>query len=71
MPVEFNMVEQHYQAVLEVTREGATFVDVARRSGVSSGRARVVETVRGRRTAGLADVPSKPDPCPHPSQRSR
>lgn len=35
MPVQLNMVEQHYQAVLEVTRDGATFVEVARRSGVS------------------------------------
>jgi transposase-like protein len=71
MPVELNMVEQHYQAVLEVTRDGATFVEVARRSGVSR------QTVHAwlKRYAvgglsGLADVPSKPDSYPHPSQRS-
>jgi transposase-like protein len=35
MLVELNMVEQRHQAVLEVTRDGATVVAVARRSGVS------------------------------------
>lgn len=35
MLVELNMVEQRYQAVLEVVRDGATVVEVARRSGVS------------------------------------
>ena len=35
MLVELNVVEQRYQAVLEVINDGATVTDVARRNGVS------------------------------------
>ena len=66
MLVKLNMVEQRYQAVLEVVRDGATVVDVARRSGVS--RQTVHAWLRRYATSGLsglADVPSKPDSCPH------
>jgi transposase-like protein len=35
MLVELGLVEQRYQAVLEVVGEGATVVDVARRYGVA------------------------------------
>jgi transposase InsO family protein len=60
------LVEQRYQAVLEVINDGATVTDVARRYGV------VRQTVHGwlRRyarsgLAGLADATSKPLSCPH------
>jgi len=63
--VELGVVEQRYQAVLEVLR-GATVTDVARRYGVAR------QTVHGwlRRyadqgLAGLADRSSKPVSCPH------
>jgi len=62
--VKLGVVEQRYQAVLEVLG-GATVVDVARRYGVAR------QTVHGwlRRYAsqglvGLADRSSKPDTCP-------
>jgi transposase-like protein len=60
--VELGLVEQRYQAVLEVLDDGATVVDVARRYGVAR------QTVHGwlRRYAaaglgGLADrAPDRP-----------
>ena len=66
MLVELGVVEQRYQAVLEVLG-GATVVDVARRYGVAR------QTVHGwlrryasdDRMAGLVDRSSKPDTCPH------
>ena len=65
MLVELRLVEQRYQAVLEVLA-GATVTDVARRYGVAR------QTVHGwlRRygsdgLAGLADRSSKPRSCPH------
>jgi len=64
--VELRLVEQRYQAVLEVLNDGATVTDVARRHGVAR------QTVHGwlRRyaaggLAGLADATSKPLSCPH------
>ena len=66
MLVEFNVVEQRYQAVLEVLNQGASVTDVARRSGVSR------QTVHAwlcryasRGLAGLADGSAKPLSCPH------
>jgi transposase InsO family protein len=63
--VELRLVEQRYQAVLEVLG-GVAVTDVARRFGVAR------QTVHGwlRRygssgLAGLADRPSKPLSCPH------
>jgi transposase len=63
--VELGVVEQRYQAVLEVLR-GATVTDVAPRYGVAR------QTVHGwlRRygsggLAGLVDRSSKPASCPH------
>ncbi len=35
MLVELGVVEQRYQAVLEVLNDGATVTDVARRNGVA------------------------------------
>ena len=65
MLVELSVVEQRYQAVLEVLG-GATVTDVARRYGVAR------QTVHGwlRRyanggLAALVDRSSKPDTCPH------
>jgi transposase InsO family protein len=64
--VELGLVEQRFQAVLEVLNEGATVTDVARRYGVAR------QTVHGwlRRyagsgLAGLSDRSSKPASCPH------
>ena len=66
MLVELKLVEQRYQAVLEVLNDGATVTDVARRFGV----ARQTVHVWLRRYAveglsGLADHSSKPLSCPH------
>ncbi len=67
MLVELGVVEQRYQAVLEVLG-GATVTDVACRYGVAR------QTVHGwlRRyasdgLAGLVDKSSKPLSCPHQS----
>ena len=66
MLVELRLVEQRYQAVLEVLNDGATATDVARRHGVAR------QTVHGwlrkyaaNGLAGLADMASKPLSCPH------
>lgn len=66
MLVELGVVEQRYQAVLEVLNDGATVVDVARRYGVAR------QTVHGwlrkyadRGLVGLVDQSSKPRSCPH------
>lgn len=65
MLVELRLVEQRYQAVLEVF-DGASVADVAGRFGVTR------QTVHGwlRRyasegLAGLADHSSRPLSCPH------
>ena len=65
MLVELNLVEQRYQAVLEVLN-GATVTDVARRYGVA--RQTVHEWLRryaAQGLAGLADRSSRPLTCPH------
>jgi len=63
--VELGLVEQRYQAVLEVF-DGATVTDVARRYGVAR------QTLHGwlrnyasGGLAGLADKTSRPASCPH------
>jgi transposase InsO family protein len=64
--VELNVVEQRYQAVLEVLNDGASVTDVARRRGVA--RQTVHEWLRRYARdglAGLADRSSKPLSCPH------
>ena len=66
MLVELNVVEQRYQAVLEVLNDGATVTDVARRRGVA--RQTVHEWLRRYARdglGGLADHSSKPLSCPH------
>jgi transposase InsO family protein len=64
--VELNLVEQRYQAVLEVLNDGASVTDVARRHGVA--RQTVHEWLRRYAAdglGGLADHSSKPLSCPH------
>lgn len=66
MLVELGLVEQRYQAVLEVLNDGATVTDVARRYGVA--RQTVHEWLRryaARGLGGLADRSSRPLSCPH------
>jgi transposase InsO family protein len=64
--VELNVVEQRYQAVLEVLNQGATVTDVARRNGVA--RQTVHEWLRryaSQGLSGLADGSARPLSCPH------
>ncbi len=66
MLVELRLVEQRYQAVLEVLNAGATVTDVARRSGVA--RQTVHEWLRRyapQGLAGLVDGSARPLSCPH------
>ena len=66
MLVELRLVEQRYQAVLEVLNDGAGVTDVARRYGVARQtlhgwlRSYAAEGLRG-----LADRSSRPLSCPH------
>src|ERR1700730_17744995 len=65
MLVELRLVEQRYQAVLEVL-DGATVTDVARRFGVARQTVHVwLGRYAGHGLAGLADKSSKPLSCPH------
>lgn len=65
MLVELGVVEQRYQAVLEVV-QGATVIDVARRYGVARQTVHVwLRRYADRGLAGLVDKSSKPDTCPH------
>jgi transposase InsO family protein len=66
MLVELGLVEQRYQAVLEIINDGATVTDVARRFGVA--RQTVHEWLRkyaSEGLRGLADRTSRPLSCPH------
>ena len=66
MIVELNVVEQRYQAVLEVLNNGATVTDVARRNGVA--RQTVHEWLRryaSQGLGGLVDGSARPLSCPH------
>lgn len=66
MLVELNLVEQRYQAVLEVLNDGGSVTDVARRFGVA--RQTVHEWLRRYATdglGGLVDRSSRPLSCPH------
>jgi transposase InsO family protein len=64
--VELGVVEQRYQAVLEVLNDGATVTDVARRYGVAR---QTVHTWLRRYAdhglGGLADRSERPGSCPH------
>jgi transposase InsO family protein len=64
--VELGLVEQRYQAVLEVLNDGAKVTEVARRYGVSRSAVHewlVKYAMHG--LAGLVDHSSKPSSCPH------
>jgi transposase InsO family protein len=66
MLVELGLVEQRYQAVLEVLNDGASVTDVARRFGVA--RQTVHDWLRrygAEGLRGLADRSSRPLSCPH------
>jgi transposase InsO family protein len=66
MLVELGLVEQRYQAVLEVLNDGASVTDVARRYGVA--RQTVHDWLRkyaAEGLRGLADRSSRPLSCPH------
>lgn len=66
MLVELGLVEQRYQAVLEVLNDGASVTDVARRHGVA--RQTVHQWLRqyaAEGLRGLADRSSRPQSCPH------
>jgi transposase InsO family protein len=64
--VELGLVEQRYQAVLEVLNDGASVTDAARRYGVAR---QTVHDWLGKYAAeglrGLADRSSRPLSCPH------
>lgn len=65
MLVELRLVEQRYQAVLEVL-DGAAVVDVARRFGVARQTVHVwLGLYADHGLAGLADKSSRPLSCPH------
>jgi transposase-like protein len=64
--VELDVVEQRYQAVLEVLNQGVSVTDVARRFGVT--RQTVHRWLRHYANGGLsalADRSSRPGSCPH------
>ena len=64
--VELNVVEQRYQAVLEVLNQAASVTDVARRNGVSRQTVHAwLGKYASRGLAGLADGSAKPLSCPH------
>jgi transposase InsO family protein len=65
MLVELRLVEQRYQAVVEVL-EGATVTDVARRFGVARQTVHVwLGLYANHGLVGLADRSSRPLSCPH------
>jgi transposase InsO family protein len=64
--VELGLVEQRYQAVLEVLVEGRTVTEVAGRFGVSRQSVhRWLRRYAAQGLGGLADQPSVPGSCPH------
>lgn len=66
MLVELNVVEQRYQAVLEVLNDGASVTDVARRYEVSRQTVHVwLKHYANEGLAGLVDGSAKPLSCPH------
>jgi transposase InsO family protein len=66
MLVELGLVEQRYQAVLEVLNDGASVVDVARRYGVARQTVHVwLRAYADGGLGGLADRSSRPLSCPH------
>ncbi|MEO7397842.1 MAG: leucine zipper domain-containing protein, partial [Ilumatobacteraceae bacterium] len=66
MLVELNVVEQRYQAVLEVLNQAASVTDVARGNGVSRQTVHAwLRKYASQGLAGLADGSARPLSCPH------
>jgi transposase len=66
MLVELSVVEQRYQAVLAVIRDGVPIVEVARRFGVSRQAVhRWLRWYEAQGLAGLADRSHRPPRCAH------
>lgn len=66
MLVELGLVEQRYQAVLEVLNDGGSVADVARRYGVARQTVHVwLRSYAAEGLRGLADRSSRPLSCPH------
>jgi len=66
MLVELSVVEQRYQAVLAVIRDGVPIVEVARRFGVSRQAVhRWLRWYESQGLAGLADRSHRPPRCAH------
>jgi transposase InsO family protein len=64
--VELGLVEQRYQAVLEVVSQGVTVTEVARRFGVTRQTVhRWLRRYAAEGLAGLVDGSAKPLSCPH------
>jgi transposase InsO family protein len=64
--VELGVVEQRYQAVLEVLNEGATVSEVAARAGVTRQSVhRWLRRYASQGLAGLVDQSTAPASCPH------
>jgi transposase InsO family protein len=64
--VELGLVEQRYQAVLEVVNHGVTVSEVARRFGVTRQSVhRWLRRYAAEGLAGLVDGSAKPLSCPH------
>ena len=64
--VELSVVEQRYQAVLDVVRDGMTVTEVAGRLGVSRQSVhRWIARYRGGGLGALADRSHRPASCPH------
>jgi len=66
MLVELSVVEQRYQAVLAVIRDGVPIVEVARRFDVSRQAVhRWLRWYEAQGLAGLADRSHRPSRCSH------
>lgn len=66
MLVELGLVEQRYQAVLEVLNDGTSVTEVAARAGVTRQTLhRWLRRYAAHGLAGLVDHPSVPVGCPH------
>jgi transposase len=66
MLVELGLVEQRYQAVLEVVGQGVTVSEVARRFGVTRQTVhRWLRRYAAQGLGGLVDGSARPLSCPH------
>lgn len=66
MLVELGVVEQRYQAVLEVLNDGVPIVEVAARFGVTRQSVhRSLKRYAAHGLAGLVDGSTAPGSCPH------